>query len=370
MRYAAPLLAGICVILAGCASTVSSDSRVDEIFSEQQSVQTPNLQQRASSFMAADWGSTRQEVHLAEDGQLTNWNEKTVLYQEKIEGQMYMRKYAFADDSLVAATRFPIPDMSTSKDLMSRMSKLHEMEEQKLRELGRPDIVDASPELSLEHYGWNGKGVYAIAEVEDNGGANIWYGKGQLGKELQKPDALREELRKTIGYLEDDTKDLPADLQENPSMSVKDRLVVSRDKMEGRTIYRDPSTGRNESGDELSLFIVDEEGAAPQLALKKTYSASDWLFINRMNALVDGERFEISNIGDKVNRETVHAGDIKETYTTSVEGEIEDMVRAIANADEATIRLTGRSSYRDIQVTEREKRAMRNVLAMYDQLLE
>ena len=87
--------------------------------------------------------------------------------------------------------------------------------------------------------------------------------------------------------------------------------------------------------------------------------------INSIIVLADGKRFTFDDIYDQVARETTSIG-IKETFQSSVDDELEEAIRAIANASKAKIRLRGENSYRDIEITEREKRALRNVLALYD----
>lgn len=329
------------------------------------------------SWLKADWGSTREEVHYKETGQLVRWDKSGTHYQEMINGKMYDRSYRFINDSLVAATQYPDlnPKNVTSDNLMDKIHELNKLKSQNIRKMGEPDFIDNNKELSVKHFAWNLDSTFAIAQInKEDGDGNIWYSKGQLSGNKRKKryqnekDALRAKFRKLAGkdeYLSfEEDPDLPHNLKDNPTLNAEDKLVSRHDEMEGQKIYRDPSTGTNKSDDELALFIIEKENDL-QLVLSKTYSASDWLFINSMIVLADGERYKFENISDKVSRETTSIG-IKETYISYVQEKLAKAVRAIANAKKAKIRLSGKNSYRDIEITEREKRAMRNVLALYD----
>lgn len=332
-------------------------------------------QVQGQDWLKVDWGSSREEVHYSETGQLIQWNLGGIYYEETINGQRYARKYRFIEDSLVAATRYPTIDRTNleSKNLMERIKKIRDKQSQYVKKLGEPDFIDNSDELSVKHYGWNLDSTFAIAEVDkDDESGNVWYSVGQLsGNERRKrykndKGALRKKFRQLTEdeFSLEEEPDVPANLKDNPSLSIEDKLLAIHDEMEGRTIYRDPSTGNDKSDNELSLILIEKKNNL-NLILNKTYSASDWLFINSIIVLADGDRFKFDGIENQVNRETTSIG-IKETFQAPVQGELKKAVRAIANAEEAKIRLKGKSSYRDIKISEREKRAMRNILALYD----
>jgi hypothetical protein len=334
-------------------------------------------QVQGQSWLKVDWGSTRKEVHYAETGQLVRWDLAGTHYQEKIDERKYARSYRFIDNNLVSATQYPElnPENVNSDNLMDKIHQLKKLKKQNIEEMGEPDFVDNNKELSVKHFGWNLDSTFAITQVnKEDGDGNIWYSKDQLSGNKRKKryqnekDALRAKFRKLTGkdeYLSlEEEPDLPQNLKDNPSLNAEDKLVSRHDEMEGQTIYRDPSTGTNKSDDELALVIIEKENDI-QLVLSKSYSASDWLFISSMTVLTDGERYKFENISDQVSRETTSIG-IKETYLSYVQGELVKAVRAIANAKKAKIRLSGENSYRDIEISEREKRAMRNILALYD----
>ncbi|MEX1014387.1 MAG: hypothetical protein WDZ80_04470 [Candidatus Paceibacterota bacterium] len=334
------------------------------------------IQAYGQNWLKVDWGSSREEVHFSETGQLIQWNEKWTYYEESIDSQMYARKYRFVDDSLIAATKHLTFNRSQlgSGRLFDRIEQLQKMQSENIKEMGEPDFIDEDDELSVKHFAWNLDSTFAIAQVDkDDESGNIWYSLGELtGNERRKrfhnkKGALRAKFHELTGeydYSFEGDTDLPPNLRDNPSLSVEDKLISRYDEMEDRRIYSDPSTGNNKADDELSLFLVEQEENL-QLVLSKTYSANNWLFINSMIVLADGQRFTFENLYDQVARETTSIG-IKETFQSSVDDELEEAIRAIANAKEAKIRLSGENSYRDIEITEREKRALRNVLAVYD----
>lgn len=334
------------------------------------------IQAYGQNWLKVDWGSSREEVHYSETGQLIQWNLAGNYYEEDIDGQKYARKYRFIDDSLVAATKYPTIDIAKlgSVSILELAEQFQEMQIKEIKKMGEPDFIDEDDELSVKHFAWNLDSTFAIAQVDkDDESGNIWYSPGQLtGNERRKrvqnkKGALRAKFRVLTGadeYSFDEDPDLPPNLRDNPSLSVEDKLILRYDEMEDRRIYSDPSTGNNKADDELSLFLVEQEENL-QLVLSKTYSANNWLFINSMIVLADGQRFTFENLYDQVARVTTSIG-IKETFQSSVDDKLEEAIRAIANAKEAKIRLNGENSYRDIEITEREKRALRNILALYD----
>ena len=166
-------------------------------------------QTQAQDYLRVGWGSSRQEVHRAETGQLVNWDAVVTWYQEFVDNQKYMTRYRFIDDTLAAATRYPIPEhLGNSVDeILEQAKKISELQRVEIEAMGEPDFVDDNPELRVKHFGWNLGEIYAIVQVDKgDGGGVVWYAPGQLTgskrkkRYLNKKGELGEKYRELTDY--------------------------------------------------------------------------------------------------------------------------------------------------------------------------
>lgn len=145
------------------------------------------------------------------------------------------------------------------------------------------------------------------------------------------------------------------------------RMSISRDDFADITWYYDPSTPRYTNQNSFHIY-AGESDTISWLRLCIQYYADSWLFIQSYSIKVDGVTYTITpeKYGD-VQRDN-GGGMIWEWYDISPSAEQIEMLRAIANSNEAIIRFNGRQYYDDRTITASEKQAIKNVLNAYDAL--
>ncbi len=100
----------------------------------------------------------------------------------------------------------------------------------------------------------------------------------------------------------------------------------------------------------------------PRLAIQ--YYADDWLFIENVQLLVDGEKMSIYTSGEW---ERDHdSGKIWEYCDISLNDLTMDKLLIIANSNTARIRFNGSQYYKDKNITLKQKKALRDMLDIYD----
>jgi hypothetical protein len=135
------------------------------------------------------------------------------------------------------------------------------------------------------------------------------------------------------------------------------------------TWYRDYSSPTYINQDGFFLYFGANSYEVTDLHLKMQYFADDWLFIDKASVNIDGETFVLSESSfDRDNNSTIWEWqDI--TVFANVSNELvlgRDVLEKIANSSRAIVRYTGSQYYHDEYISDRQKQAMRNVLAAYD----
>ncbi|MDZ4700992.1 MAG: hypothetical protein SH809_14890 [Rhodothermales bacterium] len=299
----------------------------------------------------AEWGDSRQEVHLKEDSPLRVWNAISSWYQEQEGDQMTITRYHFGESGLDACTQYTV---DTSFDL-DAIAESNERGAEAIRSMSRPDRRDRPSGIRFEYWGWDLGDTFAIAEVDkDDESGTIWYAVGELPR-----SGHRDLYRSWTGaddFSGDNESDIPADLQENPALSPIERVHATTDEFEGVTWYDDPM--RETAGGEgvtLSRLKVTEDGTKQfvfglRYKGSSRYGGTSWIFMDRAAFLIDGERYELSDLYDQTSRENDSYG-VTETFATYLDGGTADaIVRALAHSVEAAVRLSGQSGSREYEI--------------------
>jgi hypothetical protein len=143
-------------------------------------------------------------------------------------------------------------------------------------------------------------------------------------------------------------------------------LTSKKDKVEGVTWYRDPSSPGYVNYNGFFLYIGQKAGGRPWLRMSVQYNADDWLFIESFVVNVDGTLHEGS--GSKFEWERDSSTEIWEWLDkTPTESDLR-MIRAIIDSKQATLRLNGAQYRKDRTITAAQKRAFARVLLAYEAL--
>jgi hypothetical protein len=143
------------------------------------------------------------------------------------------------------------------------------------------------------------------------------------------------------------------------------KLISSYDKIEKITWYKDRALHNSFAVlPRVYLYMGIKTGSYPWLRFVIQYYGDDWVFLNKYIIHVDGEKMVLIP-PSQPNREVGSAGSVYETNDLLVTTEIEKIVKAIMNSNEAIIRFSGPDKAMDYTVSSLEKKALRNIIDGY-----
>lgn len=144
----------------------------------------------------------------------------------------------------------------------------------------------------------------------------------------------------------------------------------SEDKVEHRTFYYpsalnwyDSDTWAADKRSFILPFLV-KRGDEMYLYYTVNYTGSDWVFFNQITVAVGDERYKKTYDYNDVTRK-VGWGRVWEYANKNGKNDME-MLRAIADSSEAIIRFEGDDYYKDLTVTDTDKKALRQAIEVYD----
>ena len=115
----------------------------------------------------------------------------------------------------------------------------------------------------------------------------------------------------------------------------------------------------------FALPYMGTNGSSVWLRLVFNYTAYDWIFFETITIAVDGQRyFEVFDYFD-VTRDN-DWNNIWEYVDVPVNSYEMDILRAIANSNEAIIRFEGDRYYDDVTITAADKKAISEMLLLYE----
>jgi hypothetical protein len=157
------------------------------------------------------------------------------------------------------------------------------------------------------------------------------------------------------------TKPAVSDAEYKSALS---KMRVSKDDVKGYKWYFDRSSPKyvNQNG----FFIYTSADSDPTLFLKIQYSGDDWLFIDSYFFNIDGETFEINPSYGEV--ETDNDSSVWEWYNKAATAENIEMIQKIIKSKKTVMRLEGSKYYKDVTISQAQKTALKNVLAVYQGL--
>jgi hypothetical protein len=171
-------------------------------------------------------------------------------------------------------------------------------------------------------------------------------------------------LRCTLLFGATDTPNGSVPKASNPGglTTALQKMRKREDKIEGITWYKDRSTPDTNDHNNIHLYI-GQKGTHVWLRWKMQYASSSWLFIKGFILVADGQRFEHRAQFERDNYTTIW-----EWYDTPAGPQELQMVDAIKNAKDATVRYVGDKYHDDRKISSQEKQALSNVLAAYQAL--
>ncbi len=186
-------------------------------------------------------------------------------------------------------------------------------------------------------------------------------------------NALPDELKSLVtnyGKIAEAEQKLQS-LKEQRIGALKGKMRASTDKVRGITWYEHSSMPKYiDTRSYVFPYIgYDTTYGFVWLRVKTDYYGSDWIFYKTIIFSVDGKNTTVTMDYFDIDREVV-SGDVCEVGDFSPTDAQLDMLRSIVNSKETIIRFMGDSHYKDITLSASDKKAIGEVLELYDLMLE
>jgi len=144
------------------------------------------------------------------------------------------------------------------------------------------------------------------------------------------------------------------------------QMRISKDEVKGTSWYYDKSSPKYLNANGFFLYIGTGKGYTPSLRLKIQYYGDDWLFIKSYFFNVDGKTKSIDpGYGDI---ETDYDSKVWEWFDTAPNKSEVKLIKLIIKSKKAVMRLEGSKYYKDVVISATQKKAMQNVLTVYEGL--
>lgn len=143
---------------------------------------------------------------------------------------------------------------------------------------------------------------------------------------------------------------------------------IEKDEFKGaRFIYAEKSPRYNDNN-YLQIYISsNDEGAS--LRFKPMYKSNDWLFVQKLDVVIDGKPYPFNLKGARWQRDN-SGGKIWEWVDVPVNKDLLLVLNGIAYSKESKVRYTGNQYYNDRVVTNKEKEQIKSIMNLYAEILK
>lgn len=148
----------------------------------------------------------------------------------------------------------------------------------------------------------------------------------------------------------------------NARLAAVNVMNTSEDRIEGITWYKHPNQPRYLNSRSTAYFYIGKRSGQSWLRMKVQYTASDWLFVNKVTAWHDGIKEPL--ISGRFDRDSNSS--IWEWVDTTPDGYQIEVMRSLSEATEAILRFEGDQYHKDVTLSSGDKRAIRETLAAYE----
>lgn len=146
-------------------------------------------------------------------------------------------------------------------------------------------------------------------------------------------------------------------------------LRANKDEMRDITFYEHPSTPKYRNANSIHLYFgKSKDGRFADMRFVMQYHADDWLFIQKAWAKADGTTIELPSAKKFSGWERDNSGGrIWEWSDASLSQPSEIAVlRQMVTAKSVTVRYEGKQYYKDVKLSEKQLKAMRDMIAAYE----
>lgn len=190
--------------------------------------------------------------------------------------------------------------------------------------------------------------------------------EAKKGKKLLKK--VEKEILETAKALD---KDKLKEVDNETYKKAISKMEKKYDVANEVTWYSDKSSTQNNNKNYVRIYIGKKENRKPWLGIAINYfTKKDWLFIQRIEADVDGKTYEIEEDTPGEFKSKEESGGNREWVDRVAKNLDMPMIKAIATGKVVKIKFVGKDDLDTRTVSSSEKKAMKNVLAAYEALRE
>ncbi len=142
------------------------------------------------------------------------------------------------------------------------------------------------------------------------------------------------------------------------------RLRRDEDRVEGITWFKHPNQPRYTNSRSTAYLYIGRKGenGRPWLRLRVQYTGSNWLFVDSVIAWYDGEKSPL--VSGRFDRDNYT--DVWEWIDVRPSANQIEVLKSLANSNEAILRFEGTQYHRDATLSGGDKRAIREMLLAYE----
>lgn len=142
-------------------------------------------------------------------------------------------------------------------------------------------------------------------------------------------------------------------------------LKVSGDEFQKMRFYRDPTSAKYDNVNAVYLYLGrnEDDYVYPRMCLQ--YAGEDWIFINIYKFVIDGQTRNIYPEDIKTDNNGDGVWEVTDKSPSSFDLMI---LSEIANSKVSKIRYEGKEKVYDRTISDKEKKALKNVLNIYEKL--
>lgn len=144
-------------------------------------------------------------------------------------------------------------------------------------------------------------------------------------------------------------------------------LRQNTDKVEGVTFYHSKTEPKYINIRSYILPYIGVNGDDVYLKVQFNYTGNNWVFFEKVTIVADGETFRYDFSYSDIKRDTGY-GDVAERIALDPTEKDIQMLIAIANSKETIVRFAGDERRKDVTIKEKDKQAIKDVLAAYEYL--
>lgn len=298
---------------------------------------------------------------------------KSKAAKEADELILSIKGFTLTDDSQIRAAEKAVETLDKEDyEQLENLDALHQIRyqydaiviDEEIKKIGKVTLA-SSPQISAARIKYNraSEEVKAyITRYDDLVKAEKEYEKLKSAETKKKEEEERRKKEEEKRKQEAAAKELAA-LKEKGKKAL-DNMRVDEDKVLKNTFYLPNAMPKYTNSRSYVLPYVGHSGSSTWLRLVYHYTGDSWIFWQDLKISVDGKLYTKSFNYFDIVRDNAY-GDVWEYIDCEVNDNDIDLLSKIANSKETIVRFEGKNYNYDLTISEKDKKAIDDVLAVY-----